>query len=277
MNRCLMPLCTYVSPAPMPKSVTVHERRPQSNNGKFIKVAHALSGQLVMPFSNNLCNLVSGLKERVFYIDAYGTAKPDYTAEDTEELMVEARQLGETILPVNRRGMSISEYLSTRPSRTVELYRRAATRIKTGVYDVKGWAVTALFVKTEKTRHMYRYGAMGPVKEQVPRIINPRKPEYNILVGKRLYNIEHELVRGMQTMACQPTPVVAKGLTSSEKASVIVSNIRDGYVAVGLDASRFDQSIGEELLELEHEVYKTVLTYYFFLFLSFFTVMRQQT
>lgn len=227
-------------------------------SGKFVRLAHPLVSRVVAPFRRNLDNLLSGLKERVYYIDATGTRPPLFTG-NLQGLKGMARLMASFVPPQGRRVMSADSYVKTRPSRTRRLYQQALDEIKRGEYTLRKWAVTGLFTKTEKTQQASLYTWTETLKTQVPRIINPRKPHYNILLGKRLHPIEAEIFGAMQRCNGQPYPAVAKGLTSAEKADAIVSNIREGFVAIGLDASRFDQSIRRELLTVEHAVYKSLL------------------
>jgi hypothetical protein len=74
-------------------------------------------------------------------------------------------------------------------------------------------------------------------------------------LGRYLTPVEHPIFDALRCFSSGQTTTIAKGLTQREKAQVIVDNCHDGYWAVGLDASRFDQCIGRELLKLEHSVY----------------------
>jgi hypothetical protein len=91
-------------------------------------------------------------------------------------------------------------------------------------------------------------------KPQVPRIISPRDARFNYLLGRFLHPIEHKLYNACARLF-DTDVVIAKGLTLQAKGALIASKLKPGYVAVGLDASRFDQTIGEELLKVEHSIY----------------------
>lgn len=251
----MAPLATYVSKAPDVRAITVEERLPTPCRRRFVRFVHPLMSRVVAPFEHNLDNLISGLKERVYYLDTAGTLPPPFVG-DAAPLRVIGNELV-TCVPLScRYPLEAVHYVKTRPARTKRLYEQALRDIQRGIYRPRDWARTALFTKTEKTQHASLYEELDRSKVQVPRIINPRKPHYNILLGRRLYAVEKHIFHAMQIHAGQEHPVVAKGLTSRKKASVIVDHINSGYTAIGLDASRFDQSIRRDLLMVEHHVYK---------------------
>lgn len=92
-----------------------------------------------------------------------------------------------------------------------------------------------------------------------PRAIQPRSPRYNVCLGRYLKPIEHPIYFAIDKIF-DPSGThrtVAKGMNNAERGNVI----RDMWasfpdpVAIGLDASRFDQHINKLLLEHEQKVY----------------------
>jgi hypothetical protein len=126
------------------------------------------------------------------------------------------------------------------------MYQRALENLRLRRHTLGKLAQLKFFTKFESTLW---------TKQQVPRIISPRSPEFNILLGKYLKPVEENIYHGLQELFGSSTPVVAKGLTQQAKACAIVSKLKPGWCAVGLDASRFDQCIKEQLLKAEHAVY----------------------
>jgi hypothetical protein len=101
------------------------------------------------------------------------------------------------------------------------------------------------FIKIEKLA----YGT----KRIVPRLIQPRKPTYNVLVGRFLRPIEPVIYAIIADLfSCnRPRQVVcAKGLNCFELGEVISSNWDEFLdpVAVGIDAHRFDQHVCKDML-----------------------------
>lgn len=93
--------------------------------------------------------------------------------------------------------------------------------------------------------------------DPAPRIISPRDPRYNVMVGLWLKPAEHKLFKGIARVWKSPT--VAKGLNALGVGNMIAKKWQkfSKPVAVGLDASRFDQHTSYEMLRyFEHLVYK---------------------
>lgn len=92
-----------------------------------------------------------------------------------------------------------------------------------------------------------------------PRAIQPRSPRFNVMLGRHLKHIEHKIYDAIDEVF-DPSGqhrTVAKGMNMIERGNTIakmwarVSN----PVAVGLDASRFDQHINRLLMAHEHSTY----------------------
>jgi len=95
-------------------------------------------------------------------------------------------------------------------------------------------------------------------KDPVPRIISPRSPRYNVELGCYLKKIEHPLYVAIGHLFGSTT--VAKGLNVEEVAHLLQEKwvSYTAPVAVGLDASRFDQHISRTALAWEHSIYKAI-------------------
>ena len=105
-----------------------------------------------------------------------------------------------------------------------------------------------VFVKYEKTDRTTK-------KDPVPRIISPRDPKYNIRVGRYLKPLEHKLFKSINDLFGHET--IMKGYNALASARLMREKW-DNYskpVAVGLDASRFDQHVSYDALSWEHDIY----------------------
>lgn len=93
--------------------------------------------------------------------------------------------------------------------------------------------------------------------EKAPRCIQPRRPVYNVGVGRHLKPVEHKIYKGIQRVFGSSTPVVLKGFNAVETADIIRQKFEEFEkpVALGLDASRFDQHVSKVMLTWEHSVY----------------------
>jgi len=97
-----------------------------------------------------------------------------------------------------------------------------------------------------------------------PRAIQPRSPRYNVMMGRYIKHLEHRLFEYIDRIF---DPVgdhrtVAKGMSMDTRGSVIhdMWSSYDDPVAIGLDASRFDQHINPLLLNIEHDFYRAAST-----------------
>jgi hypothetical protein len=123
----------------------------------------------------------------------------------------------------------------------------------------RGWidkdAWLKLFVKFEKINFTKK-------EDPAPRLISPRSPVYNLALGRYTRVIEEKIFDALADMWGyeEHEKVVMKG----ETVEGIASQLRmkwDRYsdpVAVGLDASRFDQHVSKDALEFEHSVYNSL-------------------
>lgn len=212
----------------------------------FVGLSHPCASEHpVRPFANNIDNVISGLKERVFFINANGDVRPEFTA-DPAPLFQLSVALSKLVAPAR---VSWEHFVSTRPGSKRKLYEEALRQLKEEPFDLRDLAETHLFTKFERTWW---------TKPQVPRIINPRDPRYHILLGSYIHGVEQPIFTALQHLLNQEVPCIAKGHTQEDKAEHIRALLKPGWKCVGLDASRFDQCIGAELLGVEHAVYSGI-------------------
>lgn len=109
------------------------------------------------------------------------------------------------------------------------------------------------FVKVEKINFSSK-------SDPAPRIIQPRSFRYSAALGMNIKHLEKPLFKIIDDIFGGPT--VLKGYDCIQTATHIKS-MWDSFerpVAIGLDASRFDQHCSEEMLEWEHGVWKLMCT-----------------
>lgn len=236
---------TYVSGAPAGDLKVTRVVPAGLREGFFYRLDLGLSCMQVRPFSKNIDNAISGIKERIMFLDANGTRRPECTRSVSACLPIVRRIVSCMSAPTR---LSRKQFIASRPGCKRRLYEAANTQLGDKPSSLAAYARTSLFTKWERSVHM-------PGKVTVPRIINPRSPQFNILLGRFLTPIEHDVFDALATAVNSPHPVIAKGLTQEQKAAIIVDYVHSGYAAVGLDASRYDQSLGKVLLSVEHLVY----------------------
>jgi len=93
-----------------------------------------------------------------------------------------------------------------------------------------------------------------------PRCIQPRRPKYNVAVGRYLKHIEHRMYRAIKRCFGDGTNVVLKGMNTHEIALELHAkwSMFDNPVAIGLDATKFDMHVSEGMLEWEHSIYNAL-------------------
>jgi len=236
----------YATPLVLPKQAAVSYFTPlRVPNTQFHRVEHGLGTAEVAPFSKSVVNVVSGLCERVYYIDAQGTTKPG-CVRSMEDLMSDVDRLVGIIGDASR--VTGEEFISTRTGSKRRMYQQARLDLGNRPTTLAALARLSFFTKFENTLW---------TKPQVPRIISPRSFGYNYLLGRYMRPIEHRVFDALRDLGYEDR-VIAKGLTQEQKAQLVVNKLRPGWACVGLDASRFDQCVGKELLLAEHAVYNGV-------------------
>lgn len=201
--------------------------------------------------NSTIVNLERGVLERVFYVKENGRfVRPPQPDPKTFNARMS-----------RFRDIVLSGIHSTTPTKREDFpsyYRgRNRTRYANAVDSLSRKDVNATdahikcFVKAEKINFTAK-------KDPVPRIISPRDPRYNVAVGCYLKHIEHMLYRAIARAYGGTT--VSKGLNVEEVAALLKGKWDrvDDPVAIGLDASRFDQHVSQVALQWEHSVYNSI-------------------
>lgn len=198
--------------------------------------------------NNNLGNGCRALVERVF-LREYGGAlvPPPPCLEDVATTLGVFKAELNSHLGVHRR-WTAAEFVAAYTGRRRDVYERAAKSLETIPVHRGDFRVMNAFVKAEKINFTSK-------PDPAPRVIQPRNPRYNVEVGRFLKGLEHPVYEAIgKTMG---GPTVMKGYNAEE----VAEHVRDAWcqfaqpVAVGLDASRFDQHVRPQILEWEHSVY----------------------
>lgn len=147
--------------------------------------------------------------------------------------------------------VSVEDYPSLyHDARKRALYERAVLSLSLEAISQRD-AVVNTFVKAEKVNFSAK-------SDPAPRVIQPRSPRYNVCVGRYLKPFEKNLFDGFRKTVGYP--VICKGMNAAGTANQLRSlwDSFDDPVAVGLDASRFDQHVSQEALKFEHGFYNGV-------------------
>nr|AFP55349.1 RNA-dependent RNA polymerase [Soybean dwarf virus] len=140
---------------------------------------------------------------------------------------------------------SPEELAATYHSGKRSLYNAAVQSLKKKAVERSDANVTA-FLKMEK--HLM-------CKKIAPRLICPRNKRYNVELGRRLKFNEKKFMHAIDSTFESPT--VLSGYDSFRVGKIIANKWSKFKrpVAIGVDASRFDQHVGVEALQWEHSIY----------------------
>lgn len=212
---------------------------------------------------SKLKNLMHGLIERLFFVKNKKTGElllPPRPSEDAvtgenecNGLKSLTKQIINFVTNKRVRRMSLHQFVESSPPHKRKLYRQARTTFLTEGYKDR-FSEISVFTKYEKVE--------VSEKIPVPRIISPRHPVYNLLLGSFLRPIEGLIFQALDELCGGPT--VMKSYNAIETGTHIaeafqqVEMCQDGVFVLSLDASRFDQHVSVEALKLEHSIYNTI-------------------
>lgn len=216
---------------------------------QFVRLSGISPPVDIKPFNNCIDTLERAVNERVFFVKKNGefTEPPKPKGQHFSNTVsgvgrAIARNVGKTV-PLSR-----SAFVDTFRGRKAKLYANALESILLGDSVGKKDAEIQVFVKCEKTDFTTK-------KDPVPRVISPRSTRYNIEVGRYLRRIEESIFKSIGVLFGHQT--VIKGCDAVKSAKLLHEKweMFSNPVAVGLDASRFDQHVSQAALKYEHSVY----------------------
>jgi hypothetical protein len=214
-----------------------------------IRISNVAPDIQIAPFNENLATLRRAVAERVFLVQEDGkyTAPPKPLPEHFENELKTVRDLLVPYLP-STAPLSFVDTVATFKGCKRARYQRAYENILFKRSVLSKEAEVGVFVKYEKTDRTSK-------KDPVPRVISPRSPEFNLRVARYLRKIEDPIFDALGDLFGHKT--VMKGITTSQAAKLMHEKweMFRRPVAVGLDASRFDQHVSREALEFEHSIY----------------------
>lgn len=201
---------------------------------------------IVYTHNNSLQNVVRGLGERLKFVSngRGGFVPPPRPAifdlEEYGERLV--RKMPKFSGPINR-----DEFVLLYDGPKRKRYEHAVMQLeRDGLQEVDSEVNT--FIKDEKVCSWLK-------EDPAPRLISPRGPKYGVELGRYIKPIEHLLYKAVARVWGETT--IAKGLSFNERGKLMEAkwNSFNEPVAIGLDASRFDQHVSAAALAWEHSVY----------------------
>lgn len=200
-------------------------------------------------FANSIVNAETAVLERVFYHkEGERFARPYIPSFGTIATILSP------FLSMFQNGLTttVPTPLSVYPElnyrgRKLKLYQKARDVVRgrtiwPGIADIKA------FVKHEK---ILQKGS----KRLVPRLIQPRSPEYNVLVGRYIRQLEHRIYDRIESVWGGPTVMKGRNCVQQGRCFKAAWSSFSDPVAIMLDAVRFDQHVSAPMLQWEHNVY----------------------
>lgn len=194
--------------------------------------------------NNSINNLRRAVLERVLFHEEGGQFVPPHVPSRIHvlaQLTPFRRLLLKNTLITSPR--SFEHVLRSYSGLKLLRYQRALESFNIDNLNVKD-AYGSCFHKLEKAR-----------PDSVPRVVTPRNPRYNLHLFRYFQDMEPKLFKGIKKVFGEVT--VFKGFNSRESAYHLRSKwmkYREP-VAIGLDATRFDQHVSKHILQWEHSCY----------------------
>lgn len=205
------------------------------------------TGQVFGVHNGSLVNVLRGLRERVFLVETPGGFEPP--PKPLAGVFNKLRGFRARLLKTlgSCRPCSVEDFILTYKGAKQGLVRAAAESVAQRPITKMDAKLTT-FVKAEKLN-------LSKKPNPAPRVIQPRDPRYNVCVGPYLKTHEHHVYQAIGEIWGGPT--VMKGYNAQEVATHLRAawDAVPNAVAIGLDASRFDQHVSVDALQWEHSVY----------------------
>lgn len=232
------PNCSSILPNPRPANST---RYMATISGYAARARYCC-------FADTAVNAQTALMERVYYHQESGVFCAPHVPDSSDVKRVLSPFLSRFRSLVRTcPAVPLSEYPAlSYTGRKRTLYERAVVRVQTRG-ERRSDAYLTTFLKHEKI--------LDKPKRLVPRVIQPRRPEYNVLVGRYIRHLEKPIFGIINKLFGGPT--VMKGMDAFAQGEAFSRSwmCYAHPVAIMLDASRFDQHVSIPLLQWEHAVY----------------------
>lgn len=209
----------------------------------------------IVPFDHKISTLERAVKERVFNVKNV-KSKTGLDVEFTSPPAPLPHAFGrlEKTYHVLKRHLpstapiTAQQFVDSYRGRKKVVYENALQELIVNESTPAEDAKVKVFIKYEKTDRTTK-------SDPVPRVISPRDPKFNIRLGKYLKPLEERIFKSLGKLFGHKT--VMKGMDMFQVASCLKEkwDMFKHPVAVGLDASRFDQHVSVDALRFEHRTY----------------------
>lgn len=202
----------------------------------------------LLGFQNNINTLERAVKERVFFVkkDGVFVSPPRPKSGHFKSVMSDTFNTLKQFLPLSS-PLTHRQFVDTVRGVKRKVYERAFDSLLRSNLSSKD-AQLKVFVKYEKTNFTDK-------SDPVPRVVSPRDPRFNVCLGSYLKPIEERIFKSLGKLFGDKT--VMKGMNAQDSAQLMHQKWLSFTepIAVGLDASRFDQHVSLDALDWEHSIY----------------------
>lgn len=219
--------------------------------GRVVSWFTQLSPSIQYKVHNSNINAIErAMKERLLFVKDKVTGgfvcteKPTVSfGEANHEFLSAISTHASSIAPLGN-----AEFLAGYKGRRRTVYENAIKSLRLKPLNRRD-SYVSFFVKCEKIDFTAK-------DDPVPRGISPRNPRYHVALGPYIRRVEKKIFNHIDRVFGAKT--VFKGLNASDRAKHLRNHWDhfDDPVAIGLDASRFDQHVSKEALLFEHGIYK---------------------
>lgn len=217
---------------------------------KMVQVDKVSPPVNLVVLNSSIVNLERAVLERVFYV---GSKTKGFSTPPEPVPGIYAQRMSQFKELLRRESSTATLWTTTQvvdsyKGRKRTIYAKAFSSLE--VESVKREdSYMKVFIKgTEKTN-------ISAKPDPTPRVIQPRDYRYGAELARYIKPIEHEIYSMIARIYGGPT--VMKGYTAVEQGEILRSKwmMFSRPVAVGLDASRFDQHVSVQALKWEHDIY----------------------
>lgn len=238
-----------ITKAPITPALLTLEPKPlgMTKIRSFMRISGLCLATDITPFNHTLPNLVRAVAERVFFVKKDGIFQRPPAPVSFSHTMSGVYESLRPLLP-STTPWTYAQFVDSCKGCKRKVYEDAYDSLFTEGPVTGKDAGVQVFIKLEKTDCTTKV-------DPVPRVISPRSPRFNLCIGRFIKKVEPKIFKSLGRLFGSPT--VIKGYNAYKSANILRAKW-DNYVepvAVGLDASRFDQHVSLAALEWEHQVY----------------------
>lgn len=237
-----------VSLAPDHPDLDVHTLQGKPKVRNVYWIAGLSSSTRYKVHNSNITACVRAMKERLLFVSKDGKFIP--TEKPTTSFVKACSKFTDRLLKMVHPTSPLTkeQFLGAYKGRRRTVYENAFDSLGCKPFKLSDSYIN-FFVKCEKINFTKKL-------DPAPRGISPRNPRYHVMLGPYAKRIEKKIYGMIGKVFGSVT--VFKGLNAVQRGKHLRSHWESftDPVAIGLDASRFDQHVSIQALKFEHSIYR---------------------